>query len=433
MKLKKPIPDNITLICKWFIKSSLLTKLIILAIIISIGWFTIPKFLNTKSKQPQYQTAKAEKGTLTIIVTASGQVSQANSATVDTKASGVVSKIYVENGQKVKTGDKIAEIDMDLEGKQRASSAWSSYQSARNTLENARISYFTLQSDMLTKWKSYMDIAQSSTYQNSDSSPKKDARQLPQFMSTSDDWLATEAKYKNQENVVAQAQTALNSVWLSYQQTSSTVYAPISGTVTGLSLQIGSVLTAQSNSSGTSTAQKIASIQTGASPVIQVNLTQIDTPKVKIGNRATLTFDAFPGKTFTGKVVSIDTIGSVSSGVTTYPAVIKLDTEVPEIFSNMTASANIITQIKDNAILVPISAVQTQDGQSTVRIMKNSRVEQVNVETGFSSNTQTEIVAGLSEGDTVVTSVISSAQTGQQRSSQTQSPFGGFGGGGFRR
>lgn len=409
----------------WFFKGSVFFKLFILALIVAIGWFTVSKFLGTRTQQTQYQTTKAEKGTLTIVVTASGQVSQANSATVSTKASGVVKKIYVENGQTVKTGQKIAEIDLDLEGKQRSASAWSSYQSAKNSLDTAKTAYFTLQSDMLTKWKAYMDIAQTSLYQNSDGSPKTDTRQLPQFMSTDDDWLATEAKYKQQESVIAQAQTALNSSWLSYQQTSSTVYAPISGTVTGLSLQIGSVLTAQSNTSGTATAQKIASIQTDASPIISVNLTQIDTPKVKIDNKVTLTFDAFPGKTFTGKVISIDTIGSVSSGVTTYPAVIKLDSEASDIFSNMTATANIITQIKDDVILIPLNAVQTQNGQPVVRVLKNGKIEQVEVEKGLSSSTQIEIVSGLNEGDIVITSLTSSSVS--NGNSQTQSPFGGFG------
>jgi len=301
-------------------------------------------------------------------------------------------------------------------------------------LENARINYYALQSDMLTKWKTFMDTAQSSTYQNADGSSNTTTRQLPQYVSTNDDWLFTEAKYKQQANVISQAQTAVNSNWLSYQQTSSTIYAPISGTVTGLALQIGSVLTAQSNTSGTATSQKIASIQTGAPPVIQVSLTQVDTPKVKVGNKATLTFDAFPGKTFTGKIVSIDSIGSVSSGVTTYPAVIKLDTEVPDIFSNMTASANIITQVKDNVILVPTSAVQTQDGQSFVRVIKNGKIELVNVETSLSSMTQIEITSGLSEGDTLVTGSVSSERSGQQNSNQTRSPFGGgFGPGVFRR
>jgi RND family efflux transporter MFP subunit len=408
-------------------------KFIIPLILVFVLVFLRLKVFSNKQQQPQYQTAQVEKGSLIVTVTASGQVSAANSATVDTEASGVVSKIYVKNGQNVKTGDKIAEIDLDLEGKQRASQSLASYQNAKNSLETAKTNYYTLQSDMLTKWKTYMDIAQSSTYQNSDSSPKTGERQLPQFMSTDDDWLATEAKYKNQENVVNQAQTALNSAWLSYQQTSPTIYAPISGTVTGLSLQIGSVLTSQSNTSGTATAQKIASIQTDASPTIQINLTQIDTPKVKVGNKATLTFDAFPGKTFTGEVVSIDTIGTVSSGVTTYLAVIKLDTEVPDIFSNMTASASIITQMKDNVFLVPTSAVQTQNGQSFVRIIKNGKMEQADVETGLSSSTQVEIVSGLSEGNTIVTSIVSTSGTSQQGNSQTQSPFSGIGGGGTFR
>src|SRR3989344_2228884 len=189
----------------WFIKRSLVVKIIIIAVIIAFGGLILNKFNNSKSQQPQYQTAQAEKGTLMVVVAASGQVSEANSATVDTQASGVVRKIYVENGQKVKAGDKVLELDLDLIGKQRASSAWANYQSAKNSLESAKINYYTLQSDMLTKWKSYMDIAQSSLYQNSDNSPKNDTRQLPQFMSINDDWLATEAKYKNQSNVVSQS------------------------------------------------------------------------------------------------------------------------------------------------------------------------------------------------------------------------------------
>lgn len=411
-----------------------------LAVIVVCGLlFSVQSARGQKNSKPQYQTQAAEKGTLMVTVSASGQVTQANSATVDTQASGVISKVYVDNGTIVKTGDKIAEIDLDLVGKQRASAAWASYQSARNNLETAKNKYFALQSDLMTNWKTYMDTAQSSLYENSDKTPNTTNRQLPQYISTYDQWLSAEAAYKQQENVVAQAQTALNTSWLSYQQTSSTIYAPISGTVTGLSLQIGSVLTAQSNTSGTAASQKIASIQTGASPVVQVNLSQVDTPKVKIGDKATLVFDAFSDKTFTGKVISIDTIGSVSSGVTTYPAVIKLDMEVPEIFSNMTASANIITMVKDDVLLVPSGAVQTRNGTSIVRVFKNGEVQDVNVETGISSGTQTEILSGISEGELVVTGSNSSgnstsATNGQQRSGQSQSPFGGFGGGAvFRR
>jgi membrane fusion protein, macrolide-specific efflux system len=420
----------------WFLKSSIWIKIIVIVIIGGALWFSYPMVFPAKTTSTQYQTSTAEKGTLSIVVTASGQVNQTNSATVSTQASGVVNKIYVENGQVVKTGDKIAEIDLDLIGKQRSAAAWSSYQSAKINLDNANIAYYSLQTDLLNNWKAYMDIAQSSNYQNTDLSPRYDMRGLPQYVTVQNSWLSSEAKYKEQAAVLAQSQTSLSNAWLNYQQTSSTVYAPISGTVTGLGLQIGSVLTAQSNTSGTSTAQKIASVQTDASPIIQVNLTQIDTPKVKVGNKATLTFDAFPGKTYTGKVVSIDTIGAVSSGVTTYPAIIQLDTKVPEIYSNMTASANIITQVKNDVLMVPNAAVSAQtDGTQTVRILKNGQVNSVTVETGIASSTQTEIVSGVSEGDAVVTSNAAAAST-RSTTGQTTSPFGGgFGGGGavFRR
>lgn len=422
---------NLQPVLNWFLKRSLPVKIIIIAAIIVVLRAGVLQFAAKSNQQAQYQTTQAEKGTLIVSVTASGNVAAANSATVDTQASGVIKKVYVQNEQKVRSGDKIAELELDLVGKQRASSAWSSYQSAKNNLSNANINYYALQSDLLTNWKGFMDLAQTSVYENSDKTPNTVNRQLPEFMVTNNDWLSAEAKYKQQEKVVAQTQTALNASWLSYQQSSPVIYAPISGTVTGLSLQIGSVLTAQSNTTGTATSQKIASIQTDAAPIIQINLTQIDTPKVKVGNPATLTFDAFPGKTFTGKVVSIDTIGTVSSGVTTYPAYIKLDTQETDIYSNMTATANLITTTKDNVILVPTKSIQTQNGQSTVRVMRNGIVEEVTVVTGISSDSQIEIVSGLNEGDTVVTgSTAQGLGTGQQNT-QTQSPFSPFGGRGL--
>ena len=421
---------------KSFVKFSLFLKIFILALLLATGWFTFSKVRGSQSQTPKYQTAEVEKGTLTVVVSASGQVSSQNSAVVDTQASGVVKKVYVKNGQKVKSGDKIAELDLDMIGQQRSSQSFAGYQSAKNNLETAKINYYALQSDLLTNWKTFMDLAQTSLYENSDKSPNTANRQLPEFMVTNNDWLGTEAKYKQQQNVVSQALTSLNSAWISYQQSSLIIYAPISGTVTGLSLQAGSVLTAQSNSSGTATSQKIASIQTDASPIIQVGLTQVDTPKVKVGNKVTVAFDAFPGKTFTGKVISIDTIGNVASGVTSYPAYIKLDSEIPEIFSNMTASANIISQIKDNVLLVPTNAVQSQNGTSIVRVMKSGQTQEVEVETGLSSGTQYEIVSGLKEGDTILIGSINQSTTSRQQNSQTRSPFSGIGGGGgafFRR
>lgn len=395
-----------------------------------IGW----RVLGSKKQQPQYQTEKVERGNIIVSVSVSGQVSSANSAEVTTQASGVISTVYVKDGDSVKAGDRVAQLDLDLTGQQRSTQAYASYQSAQNNLESAKANLFSSQSTMLTDWQKYMDKAQNSTYQNADNSPNTANRQLTDFMTTQDDWLSTEAKYKVQEKAITQAQTALSSAWYSYQQSAPTIVAPISGTVTGLSLQPGSVITAQTNSSGGSSSQRIASVKTDASPTVSLNITQIDAPKVKAGQKATLTFDAFPNKTFTGVVVSIDTIGSQNSGVTTYPAIIKLDSPLDGLLPNMSASANIITATKDNVLLVPTTAIQTQNESSFVQVMKNNQVTEVPVEVGLTSDSLAEIVSGISEGDTIVTSVINKASSSASSTNQSSpfSPFGrgGFGGGG---
>ena len=406
-----------------FLKLPMFTKAGAIILLAAVIWFGWSKTLGAKNSAPQYMTATATKGTLVVNLTASGQISGANSAEVTTQTSGVVTKIYVKNGDKVKTGDPIAEVELDMDGRQRSAQAYASYLSAKNSLASAQANMYSLQSTMFSKWKTYTDLAENSTYQNSDGSPNTTNRVLTTFTTAQDDWLAAEAQYANQQNVVAQDQTSVSSAWANYQQASPTIYAPISGSINGLSLQVGSVLTAQTSSTGNSTSQRIANIKTDATPTAVVDLNEVDVPKVKIGDKATLTLSAFPNQTFTGKIVSIDTTGTVSSGVTTYPAYITFDTAVDGIYPNMDVDANIITAVKNNVVLVPNAAVQTVDGQSTVRILKNGQVTATLVTVGSSNDSETQIISGINEGDTVVTGTsVSSAA-----SSTGSSPFSAFG------
>lgn len=417
--------QNMNRIKTWFLSLDRIQKGLIFIALLLIGWFAYSK-ITAKNTTPTYQTEQVEKRTLVVSVSVSGQVSSANSAEVTTQASGVVKTVYVKDGDTVKAGQKIADLDLDLVGLQRSQQAYASYQSAQNNLDSAKANLYTSQTTLLTEWESYMAKAQNSTYENSDDSPNTGNRQLTDFVITQDEWLASEGKYKVQQNAIIQAQTSLSSSWLSYQQSSATIVAPISGTITGLSLQPGTVITAQTNSSGGSSSQRIASVKTDAPPTVSLNLTQIDAPKVKAGNKATLTFDALPDKTFTGEVVSVDTIGSVSSGVTTYPAIIKLDSIIEGLLPNMSATASIITQTKDNVLLVTTTAIQTQDGSHTLRFMKNKQVTSIPVEIGIANDTQTEIVSGINEGDTVVTSVINET-TSKNSTQSTSSPFSTMG------
>ena len=408
-------------------KLPLLVKIIAIAAIFALSYFIFSKFKSTTTK-PQYTTETATRGTLIVSLSSSGQVSSANTASVTTQTSGVVSKLYVKNGDNIKSGDPIAEVNLDMNGQQRATQALSGYQGAKNSLVSAQTTLYSLHSTLFTEWRTFMDIAENSTYTNSDGSPNTNNRTLAPFISTNDDWLSAEAKYKNQQQVISQAQTSIASAWASYQQASPIIYTPISGTISGLSLQIGSVLTSQTSSSGSSTSQRIANIKTDATPIATVNLSEIDVTKVHIDNKVTLTMDAFPDKTFTGKIISIDTTGSVTSGVTTYPAYIVFDTNNDGIYPNMAVNAKIITEVKDNVMLIPSSGVTNVNGSSTVRILVKGKLQQQPVEIGSSNDTQTEIVTGINEGDTVVTSVNSSATTSTTNS--TRSIFGSFGGGG---
>lgn len=407
---------------------SLIKKIILLTVILIIGYFSISKLFFNNKNQTSYQTEEATKGNLIVAVTGSGSVASTNSSNITTSATGVVKNIYVKDGDVVKTGDKIAELELDLEGQQKSSQAWASYQSAKNSLQTAKDNLYTVQSDLFTKWQSHFDLATNSLYENSDGTPNTPERESQtDYKVSEDNWLASEAKYKAQQKAIEQSQTSLNTAWYAYQQASPIIYAPISGTVSGLSLQIGTVINSQSSSNTSATTNKIANIKTSALPTLSINLTEIDVPKIKIDDKATITFDAFSDKTFTGKVISIDMVGSVSSGVTNYPTVILLDTNSNTILPNMGVSANIITNTKDNVLLISSSALKTNsDGENYVQIMKNGKpVDQI-VEIGLASDSQTEIISGLSEGDIVITSTTQTTSTTTQ---QTKSVFGSFGGG----
>jgi RND family efflux transporter MFP subunit len=341
-----------------------------------------------------------------VTVTGSGQVSAAQSSSVTTKATGVVAKTLVKDGDTVKMDQPLMQLELDMTGKLNNSQAYASYQSAKNALSSAQTNLYSLQSKLFAANQKFINDAAARDLEETD----------PTYIQQNADWLAAENTYKQQQEVIAQAQTALSSAWMSYQTSSATVYAPISGVVSGLALQKGSVIT---NSSDTGTA--IANIVTDALPIVTLNLTEVDIPKVAIGNKATVTVDALTDISFTGKVISIDKSGVTSSGVTTYPTAIQLDTNSDKIYPNMAISASIITEMKTDVVMVPSAAVQTQDGSSFVRVMKDGKIDQVSVETGISSDSQTEIVSGISEGDNVVTSFISSQA---RKQTQTSSPFG---------
>lgn len=379
-------------------------KKVIIAIVLAIGIFgTYKYFSNKKANTPTYQTATAEKGTLINTISASGTVQNGNNFTMTTTASGIVKKVYVKNGDTVKKGQKIAEITLDTESNQKYLAAYASYIGAKNSLDSAKTTLYTLDSAMWSAHQIFRNDAQERNLTFDD----------PTYIQQNDNWKAAEAKVIAQQQVIKQSEISMQSSALTYQLASPVIYAPDNGVISSLNLAEGMVVSA-----GT-----IGSVNTKAGEMIaKVNLTEIDVTKVKTGQKVTVTMDSFADKTFAGEVKAVDTSGSASSGVTSYPVVIAFKTDLTNIYAGMAVSAKIITEVKNDVVLVNNGAITTTNGESIVKIMNNNKVSEVTVETGSSNETQTEIISGISEGDVVVTG--STTSNTSVKSSGT-SVFGG--------
>jgi len=402
--------NQIILPFRWvFAKRSRL--ILVTLVLFAIGFFAWTR--RNKTEKTQIQVATVEKGTIISSVSASGTILTANTLSITTNATGVVKKVYVKDGDTVAKGQKLAEIELDFTGMQKNTSAYASYQTAVNSLSTAKNSLRSSESSLA---KTYDEIKGHDT---DESLTMKETR------------TKAEVAKDNSYLGVINAQNNLTSSLLSYQASSPVIYAPNSGKVENITIVEGMALSSSnttSDSSNGSSGQRIAVIKTKGMPLATFNISEVDVSRVTQRQKATITLDSISNKTFTGKVVSVDKIGTTSNGVTNYPVVIQLDTEASDILPNMAATANIILQSKDNVLLVPSSAITTSNGQSAVGVIKGGQEQIVNVEIGISSDSQVEITSGLTEGDMVITGTTVTGAT----QSGGQSPFGGFGGAGFR-
>jgi len=447
MSLLKPIFANVIKFKTWFLKTSFRNKVIIGMVVVVAGLIARPVVLDSNNKNISYQTEPAQKGTLIVSVTASGSVSSANSEPVTTSISGVVKELYVQNGDSIEAGKPIAKLDLDQTSLNKQTSAYATYLSAVSSEKAAEQGKLSADASMWSSQQSVLDAQNSVNVKNDNTVNPGTKQNYTDLEKQSIDsglvqaqkaFSANQQKYLQSDSAISSAKAQQSAAWLAYQQTLPTILSPISGIVSDLSLQVGTIIvgsnsstSGNSSSSSTSSSQQIATIKTEGNPTITINLTEIDAPTVHVGDHATVTFDAFPDKTYTGRVMSINTSGSVSSGVTSYPTTIVLDIAPPNVYPNMSATASIITNTTDDVILVPSSAVQTSNEVSTVRILKNGIPQTVTVETGLSNDTQTEITSGISEGDAVITGQ-TGGKTPSTRSGNTASPFSGTGGrGGF--
>ncbi len=192
------------------------------------------------------------------------------------------------------------------------------------------------------------------------------------------------------------------------------IYAPFTGIITKVNIKKGDSVSSGAALTTLITRQKIA----------EISLNEVDVAKVKVAQKVTLIFDAVEDLSITGEVAEIDTLGTVSQGVVNYAVKIVFDTQDDRVKSGMSVSATIITDVKQDALMVPNSAVKS-NGTNYVEILNGAASQSQNVEIGLSNDTMTEIVSGIKEGDKVITQTISGNTTNTTQTS-TQNRDGGM-------
>ena len=381
----------------------------VLVVIFLVGFWGYKTFL-VKTETTNYQTQKVVRGNIASSLTVSGQIVSANFVKITTSTSGVVSKIYVKDGDQVYSGQKIAEVNLDPEGQQKNAKAWAAYLSAKSSLDSTQAKLNSLQSALFKANQKLINDGVARNLKSDD----------PTYIQENADWLQAEADYKNQQSVILSSKASLSSAWFDYQLSSPVIYTPQAG-------RLENMIVVEGLNIGGDSPQAVATIHSAGSPIATFNLSEVDITKVSVGQNATVTLDGVPGKTFSGQVQSVNKIGVVSAGVTNYPILVKLDLDSDQVLPNMAATANLILDSKSDVLFLPSSSIQTQNGKSLVRVLKQGQVREASVETGLSSETQTEIKSGLQEGEEIIigaSNINRTARTGT-------SPFNTFGTRGF--
>lgn len=296
------------------------------------------------------RTVRVEKSDLRVVVTGSGQVEADSQVDLKPVVAGdaiEVTMVAVKNDQEVRKGQIIAVLDNE---------------DARRDVSKAEL-----------------DVRQAEIKEKQTDTlyPKLDRDDMRQ---------------RQLANVsVAQSAIALEKV--RDKLADFTIRAPFDGIVTGLSVESGDTI---------SQTAALASVITKKLHV-SVALNEVDAAKVHEGDVATVSFVAFPDVMVDGRVVKLDTIGTVTQNVVSYGAEIELEEQPTGLKPGMSATADIIVAEKSSVLTVPNAALTTEKGRAIVTILRNETTEseKQTVVTGLANETMTEIVSGLAEGAVV--------------------------------
>ncbi len=195
-----------------------------------------------------------------------------------------------------------------------------------------------------------------------------------------------------QQAEVEQAQASEQSVQVQINEAS--LVSPIAGVITVQNAQVGEIAAPDAT---------MTSVISDNNLEVDAYVPETDIGKVNVGDPVSMTFDAFQGQTFTGKVFYIDPAETILSGVVDYKVKVSFDTVDPQMKSGLTANLDIDTQTDNNALILPQYAVLQNDQGNFVDILQKGSVVQVPVTLGISDNQgNIEIASGVTAGEQVL-------------------------------
>ena len=312
----------------------------------------------------QYRTGKIERGSLLATVSASGAVNPVTQVSVGTQVSGQIKELYVDFNSLVKAGQLIAVIDPET-FEYRVRSAQADVDAARAAVmtaqANALASRASISRAQVDLNEAQRDFDRKQSLVEKQFIAQSEADKARALVNTTTESLklaqaqagVTEAQIKTAQANVAQREAALAQARVDLQRTRIT--SPVDGIVIKRAIEKGQTVAASLQAPELFViAQNLSDMQVDAS------IDESDVGRIRTGQKATFTVDAFPGQTFEGTVRQVRKAAQNVANVVTYVAVVGFSNVGDRLVPGMTANVRIVTESRENVLKVPNAALRVR-------------------------------------------------------------------------
>jgi HlyD family secretion protein len=355
--------------------------------------------------------AKVTRGDIAKSVVATGKIQPITKVELKSKASGIVEKLYVDINQHVAKGQVLAQLDQqEILAQVAAQKAQLEAASANVGTFQANIAQDKVNAEApdLPMYKNTLDRNLQMQKEGVVSQQALDDanRNYLAALNKRDTSRATisvdQAKLKQAEAQVLQSKATLNQ--LDEQLSYTTLVSPMDGEILSRDVELGDAVSSILVLG--STATLVMTIGDTRQVYVQGKVDEADIANVYMGQPARIKVESFRDRVFNGKVTKIAPLGVEKDNVTTFEVRVSIDNPGGELKANMTANAEILVDEHKNTLMVPEQAL-TYDNKKNASVnvpdpKSKDGVRSVPVKVGIANGSNTEILSGLKEGDTVV-------------------------------